>query len=90
MALTCRDRIRGVLQSIETEQNHLPEAEQFQHYTVFELYRAMVAYREEIRLDKIRMTFKNTLNMHTVGKQGERGEAKISRRQTRLNAVDER
>ena len=27
---------------------------------------------------------------YLVGKQGERGEAKISHRQTRLNAVDER
>ncbi len=30
-----------------------------------------------------------TCNIY-VGKQGERGEAKISHRQTRLNAVDER
>ncbi len=54
MALPYRERAhRDVLQSIETELNSLPETRQFHHYsTVFELYCGM-AYREEIRLDKI-------------------------------------
>jgi hypothetical protein len=41
------------------------------------------------QLDNTSGTGKSRSTQSNVGKQGERGEAKISSRQTRLNAVDE-